>query len=46
MEWSLSLRLEERVELLEERFEMGEIIIEQVGIFVSIVLGEQLVQLE
>lgn len=46
VEGALAFRLEQRVELLEERFEVSEVIVEEVGIFVSVVLGDEFVEFE
>lgn len=46
MKGSLDLRFEEGVELLEERFEMGEVIMQQVGVLILVVPGELLVHAE
>jgi hypothetical protein len=46
MEGSLDLRFEEGVKLLEERFQMREVIMQQVGVLILVVLGQLLVHAE
>lgn len=46
MKGSLDLWLEEGIEFLEEGLKMGEVIVQKVGIFILIVLGQLLVHAE
>jgi hypothetical protein len=46
VEGPFDLRFEEGVELLEEWLEMGEVVMQEVGVLVAVVAGELLVHAE